>query len=204
LGPLQTDFNPLRIPDCKSCQDNCCRAPNERSLRMVDILVLEEAGLGDAIVPPPSSREREDVHRAHPGLKAAESLTSFRRFPVLAQKDGRCIFLDSNERCEIYNLRPLVCRGFPVQVDQENAQLTWSGRCQSFTEAVTIQEVERANTLKADAQAHFSAKGDDLVMLGHGKKQLQALALARHIHQPPLDDGFARVLAQKGQGRLRS
>ena len=32
------------------------------------------------------------------------------------QRDGGCVFLDKNCRCEVYEKRPDVCRGFPVKV----------------------------------------------------------------------------------------
>jgi Fe-S-cluster containining protein len=30
------------------------------------------------------------------------------------KKDGRCIFLDDNHRCEIYDIRPKICKIFPL------------------------------------------------------------------------------------------
>jgi Fe-S-cluster containining protein len=153
--------------------------------------------LGHAIVPPPDPDTRADLHAAHPGLAQAESLNSFRRFPVLAQEEGRCIFLSSEERCTIYSHRPLVCRAFPLQVDEEAGHIQWSQRCRSTR---TDESAKGSNTLKADALAHYQAKADDLVMLRRGKKELISLGLDAQVHNPPLNSSFAALLKKKRRG----
>ncbi len=46
---------------------------------------------------------------------------------VSLKKDnsGKCIFLNSNNTCNIYEYRPLVCRSFPFTFSKENSWLRW-------------------------------------------------------------------------------
>ena len=36
---------------------------------------------------------------------------------LLRKEDGRCIFLDENNKCSIYDFRPMICRTFPFTFD---------------------------------------------------------------------------------------
>jgi Fe-S-cluster containining protein len=40
-----------------------------------------------------------------------------RRLPVLAHRDGGCVFLADGRHCTAYAARPLSCRTFPIELD---------------------------------------------------------------------------------------
>lgn len=48
-----------------------------------------------------------------------------KRFLGLKKKNGKCQFLDENNRCQVYEDRPATCRTFPLQIHlDENDKIT--------------------------------------------------------------------------------
>src|SRR5688572_10371549 len=43
-----------------------------------------------------------------------------RLLPVLAQREGACLFLDSAGRCGVYAARPAACRTFPIEIEDSS------------------------------------------------------------------------------------
>lgn len=94
---------------CTAC-GNCCR-----SLR-VAVTALDVARLSAASTASPSSL----VAWLAPGEvdmtgepESFVELSQGRRLMVLAQRDGACQLLDSDQRCRAYASRPRDCRTFP-------------------------------------------------------------------------------------------
>ena len=93
--------------DCKGCSD-CCQ------------------GLGDTVILDPL-----DVHRLCAGLKKLPEellgsvlelgVTDGNILPHLAMKgtEERCVFLNTEGRCSIHDIRPGFCRLFPLGRDMQ-------------------------------------------------------------------------------------
>lgn len=70
---------------CESCEATCCT----QEIGRVDISVQDAMVLGDELV--------NDEGNGY----------------SMKMVDGKCICLDANRRCKIYNKRPGTCRNFP-------------------------------------------------------------------------------------------
>jgi Fe-S-cluster containining protein len=166
-----------QVPDCRACDDNCCRGAESRIvLRLSDLARLIDAGLEHAIdvapVTPPETYAR------FPELKAHEARETNRRFPALKQReDGRCVFLDDEQRCGIYVLRPLRCRRFPYRVSDDKTRVTYASRCQSRRAGSAAERVE----LFRAAVDNYNEKLKDLLLLEHGRPALERLGIARYL-----------------------
>ena len=118
-------------PACASCKDPCCASPQSVvSLRLLDVARLVDAGLEEAIaiddgqndLPATTIRVLRD--KAH--------LDTWKYFPFLRKrKDGSCIFFEKGA-CKAYEHRPLQCRAFPYQVDDDATKIRWASFCQSM------------------------------------------------------------------------
>ncbi len=167
-----------QVPDCPTCQETCCQGPHLVSLRLPDIARLVDGGLEWAIERPRPSA-RASLYAEHPDLAEAESLDSFRRFPVLGQTDsGYCVFLDPEGRCAIYPLRPLACRRFPYRVGEDRRTVTYATGCRYPRADGSAAEVE---ALVSVAVEHYNQKIRDLVMLEAGLELLARLGLDRYV-----------------------
>lgn len=150
-------------PDCSACLDPCCASPRSVvSLRLLDVARLVDAGLAEGIA----------VHDGHSAvheatrqvLREKSHLDTWRYFPFLRKRsDGSCIFFE-NGRCSAYEHRPLQCRAFPYQVDEEAAQIRWAGFCRSKMRRVS-QKTE-ARDIEA-ARESYHEKLRDLMTRIH-------------------------------------
>lgn len=179
-GALRFAEGAARVPECERCTDRCCAdADNEVSLRLVDVWRLVDAGLAAGIARdgPAGGAER---YRDNPALLEAEARDTFQRFPTLAkQPSGACVFLDEEERCRIYPIRPLQCRRFPHRLGPDLDEVTWSSRCASAREATPAEREAAAGAVTL----HHQAKVQDLVTLEHGHAILQEVDLLRFLPQ---------------------
>ncbi|MBS7250480.1 MAG: YkgJ family cysteine cluster protein [Candidatus Freyarchaeota archaeon] len=89
---------------CQKCS-RCCRhtekAPRRILLSVLDLLRIEK-NLG-------LNRENfaENIQGPHP-------------FTFLMKMvNGKCIFLDENNTCKIYEFRPLICRCYPFWIEKQ-------------------------------------------------------------------------------------
>ena len=81
--------------DCLACGACCC--DNDVTLDEIDIKRFKAAGRGE-LVKPPYAKKRKSDGRVH--LKLL--------------KNGRCRHLKRDNKCKIYEIRPLACSEFPM------------------------------------------------------------------------------------------
>ena len=153
--PVRDD--PERAPDCERCQENCCRGSNLARLTLRDVARLSDAGLGWAIARIGGPDDRG------PGV-------------ALKHRDGRCVFLDAEERCAVHPIRPLVCRGFPWQVSDDWSVLRYSRECQTHG-----RRPADADAMAQAAVDTFNERIRDLLMIANGIDRLRALGLDRDV-----------------------
>jgi len=75
------------------------------------------------------------------------------------QGGGRCVFLDKDNRCRIYGVRPLQCRTYPFWPEVVNSRTMWraeAGRCEGIDHGEVVP-VARIRSLLA---RHKRAKPD--------------------------------------------
>ncbi|MFB0561817.1 MAG: YkgJ family cysteine cluster protein [Candidatus Lokiarchaeia archaeon] len=89
---------------CQRCA-RCCAHTEERSRRILlsdlDILRIEKN----------LALRRENF---------VEPVQGYYPFGFLMKMvDGKCIFLDENKTCKIYEIRPLICRCFPFWIERK-------------------------------------------------------------------------------------
>lgn len=82
------DETSLPLPPCQSCNGACCSLP-------VEIDGDEVADFPDAVCVPEQC-----------GNRVVDT------WMLPRKADGRCVYLDVNNRCRIYERRPRVCREF--------------------------------------------------------------------------------------------
>ena len=78
------------------------------------------------------------------------------------QGGGRCVFLDKDQRCRIYGVRPLQCRTYPFWPEVVNSRAMWRAearRCEGIDHGQVIP-VTRIRRLLA---RHKRAKPDGKV-----------------------------------------
>ena len=176
-GPLELHFE--EQPDCSNCRDNCCVAPHVTELCRDDIMRLEAAGLEWAIAPGNAQNEQS---------------------PSLKQNDGRCVFLTTENLCSIYVARPLVCRAFPVQVANADAeQLRFSSACRSRMAITRPNDLQR---MAKNARLSFETKQSELKMAQQKTEKLLTEGLGRYYglksdSQPLTETSFTEILRSK-------
>jgi Fe-S-cluster containining protein len=144
------------VPDCARCRDHCCKAPHEVELRLDDVARLRDAGLGHALLYP------------EPGRLALY------REPTLAKKpDGTCVFFGADGRCEIYALRPIVCRRFPYAIAQDAKTLSYSTSCRASLPG----DAAMRRDLRAAALDSYNARIFDRMLVRRARRALVALGL---------------------------
>ena len=117
--------NTFPIPDCDRCTKKCCPAGIELSI--LDVARFMDAGLEKSIVG--TFEGYMDFARSTASVQGMK-----RPAPHIAAKPGviGCRFLDRNERCGIYEVRPPVCRAFPLSLQQDedgNMLVEWRTSC---------------------------------------------------------------------------
>jgi Fe-S-cluster containining protein len=184
LRPLRLEDLEMRVPDgmvpdCASCQDTCCRGPqNTISLRLEDVARLVDAELEWAITTEKPTYS-DEMRERYASLRTIERLDTYRFFPVLKRKpDGTCIFLDDAGRCSIHELRPLRCRRFPYRLDDALTGIDYSPACRFPRHDGTPGQTRELAQAAVDT---YNAKIRDLVMLEYGRDALERLDLMRYL-----------------------
>ncbi|TNE51503.1 MAG: YkgJ family cysteine cluster protein [Deltaproteobacteria bacterium] len=179
--PLQ--FPEQRIPDCASCQDNCCKGPhNTVLLRLVDVALFVDKGWTDQMTHDKPTFD-EATLAARPMLRAMTQSFHWRVFPVLRQKaDQTCTFLDAEGRCTIHVSRPWICRVFPYVLDIDNEAIGWSPRCQWYREVPEEEAQPIAQELHhAVFHNFYTEKICDLTLTTVYWEELQEMGLAGYL-----------------------
>jgi Fe-S-cluster containining protein len=200
LRPDDLTVDVLGPAGCSRCDDTCCAAPHQVSLRLFDVARLLDAGLGEAMVSPRWSA-RADWHAQAPELAWVERQDSFRHFPVLRQTEqGVCVFLDAQGQCVIYPLRPLACQRFPYVLGPRLDRVVVSHGCDVARQGRPLSSAE-TETVLASVLAHHRAKVLDLLWLAYGRPELVALGYGEWLSGLGPRRGkrstFAEVLAAK-------
>lgn len=75
----------------------------------------------------------------------------------MRKKDGRCVFLDGNS-CKIYEVRPMVCRFYPVWLRKEGSTYTFgvTDECPGLGKGKRLDRSYYVSLLKL-AQARLGA-----------------------------------------------
>lgn len=77
--------------------------------------------------------------------------------PVLAYRDdGRCVFLQNDNRCRIYPVRPLQCKTYPFWPEVTSSKTAWqreAGRCEGINHGPGVPVATIRRMLKACMQA---------------------------------------------------
>jgi Fe-S-cluster containining protein len=161
IDDVVVDAPARTAPACDTCADPCCARANAIvSLRLDDVARLVDSGHAHALVDPRVLLTR------FPALSSACAALverdSFARAFVLDKRDdGTCVFFDG-ARCAIHEVKPLVCRAFPFQIDETRARVRFASSCQS-TRAGSDDDT-RAGV--AAALASYAAKVSDVVTRG--------------------------------------
>jgi len=167
-----------QTPACALCRDVCCRGVrNTVTLRLRDLAAFVDLGLTSAI-----SYDAPYVPRKAQTPAMSEFLGSelWRRFPKLKQTEsGACCFLETNNRCAIFDHAPLACQRFPFALSPDRKTVFYSPRCLSHSMSDLN---ERAYQRHIDAVlTNYNEMIKDLVLLSHGWRELTMLGLARFI-----------------------
>ena len=112
-----------------------------------------------------SARESESIRR-HLGLTLRWFKRRYlRRTPqgelvINNQGGGRCVFLDKDNRCAIYAVRPLQCRTYPFWPEVVRTRAMWrseAGRCEGIDHGQVIPVAR----IRALLDMHRQAEADD-------------------------------------------
>jgi Fe-S-cluster containining protein len=117
-------------PACETCADPCCARANAIvSLRLTDVARLVDNGLARALVEPRALLARfPALANEIAGLGERDSFS--RAFVLDKRDDGTCVFFERG-KCTIHDVKPLVCRAFPFQLDETRARVRWASSCES-------------------------------------------------------------------------
>lgn len=126
-------------------------------------------------------------HAVEPSPDAAEP-------PRLRHRDGACVFLDSNERCSIYELRPISCRAYPYQVSEARDRVRYAGACPSW-----IDDPNDATEDLVKLALHaYEARRKDVILLETRRGELEELGVLGPFESNRPD--FETVLERKKKG----
>lgn len=173
---LRTDDVRGRAPACDVCRDPCCARPEGIvSLRLADVARLFDRGLAHAVVEPRALLARfPSIAPALGALLLRDSFT--RAFALDKRDDGTCVFFEGG-RCAIHDVKPLACRAFPLQVDDDRAGVRFASSCESERAASPDEDA----TQLTHAIASYHAKVDDVVTRAYARDDVRDLS--------PRDDG---------------
>ena len=84
---------PSKTPPCHACRGACCKlSPHHKKPRYAHAVTLNESDRGNPRIRAVSRKKFGDW--------------------VIPHRQGQCPFLDGNDRCKIYEVRPLLCQEF--------------------------------------------------------------------------------------------
>lgn len=129
---LSADKEQFLRAECVCC-GNCCRQPIV-PVNDSDVLRLHK-GTGKKIESFVSMYAGTQVE-LEPDGDYVIHFAHGSRVMGLRRKDGKCVFQDDNNRCSVYEHRPVTCRTFPLAVFLD---AKGSIRCLSFIGDITCQ-----------------------------------------------------------------
>jgi hypothetical protein len=77
------------------------------------------------------------------------------------QGGGRCVFLDKDQRCRIYGVRPLQCRTYPFWPEVVNSRAMWraeAGRCEGIDHGQVVPVTRIRSLLTRHKRANSDGK----------------------------------------------
>lgn len=170
-GDLENTFP---VPDCDNCEEKCC--PPRVVVSLFDLVRFIGDGLEERIsgqfkgfVELFLSDDGKDVDLTRPHI-----------FPVDTDvKD--CVFLDENQKCSIYEKRPLICRSYPVvvRIAEDRSRLAlWLGGCQKYEISPDKAAFHR---LLDSAIQDYNEKLTSNALLMYSRSQLRDMGLGKYL-----------------------
>ena len=170
-GDLENTFP---VPDCDNCEEKCC--PPRVVVSLFDLVRFIGDGLEERIsgqfkgfVELFLSDDGKDVDLTRPHI-----------FPVDTDvKD--CVFLDENQKCSIYEKRPLICRSYPVvvRIAEDRSRLAlWLGGCQKYRISPDKAAFHR---LLDSAIQDYNEKLTSNALLMYSRSQLRDMGLGKYL-----------------------
>ena len=186
-GNLRSNVEPGRVPDCARCTESCCVAPHVVRLRLTDVARLIDAELQWAVV-------QASLQTRLP-IVDADTSDGFHPLPVLAMNEnGRCVFLDDDDRCSIYPIRPIVCRRYPYRIAHDLQTIAYATGCRFDRHDGGEAQTE---ALEAAAIESYNARLADLLLVELAPEAVRALGLERFLPSTSSDgEPFEAVLAR--------
>lgn len=115
IGPFRSHAQTLELLSrwtrfrpslCQGCWAGCCRLPVEVSIE--DLIQMGLATIDEGAGSLKKLAKRLESQRIIKSFRASTGLFTLEQRP-----QGGCIFLDGNNLCKVYEVRPKVCREFP-------------------------------------------------------------------------------------------
>jgi Fe-S-cluster containining protein len=177
---LKIAFDSHLLPDCANCPENCCHgAENTVSLRLIDIARLLDANLAEAIDLDNRSFRQDKYFKKNPHALRLVSNDSWKFFPVLKRVNNICPYLDKDNRCSIYQHRPITCRRFPYIITSDKKNIVFSQKCHKTK--LTNNKNQQETLLNAAIDS-YNEKIKDLILLHYARKELSKIGLIKYLN----------------------
>ncbi|MFH0876293.1 MAG: YkgJ family cysteine cluster protein [archaeon] len=109
---------------CKTCKNNCCIYPDETGFIFCGIedakIIHEKTKLpyNEFLLYTPLKKKTIKLCSEYHDKNSESSLRmrllkENKLLRIKTTNDGRCVFLDSSDKCTIYENRPLICKIYP-------------------------------------------------------------------------------------------
>lgn len=173
------------LPDCNNCVELCCTGPNAIvSLRLKDIAVLVDAGLGSYIH---RSKETklEILQNTHAASLARDSIF-YSAFPTL-QRDhtGTCALLGPQLKCSVFPNWPLSCARYPYALDSENRVIFLAKGCSSHRRISVDDAPDSIQKLVQASIDCYNERIKDILLLHLALDNLNELGFLRYLNLSP-------------------
>lgn len=177
---VKLNMDPIQVPDCKTCPKNCCRGvENTVSLRLIDIARLIDAGLSDYIDKDNKIVIEDELAEKHPKILRNIRSDTWRKFPVLKRVNDICPLRDKDNKCTIYDVRPLTCRRYPYTLMDNLKEIRFSKHCINPKNIDALNDYAKEHFVTAIQV--YNEKVKDLILIYHAKKELQDIGLSKYL-----------------------
>ena len=75
--------------------------------------------------------------------------------------DGRCVFLDKNKACRIYNLRPVQCRTYPYWPELLETKQAWNNEAK-YCEGINVGAVIPVGEIAKKLAQQLTSEQDEI------------------------------------------
>jgi Fe-S-cluster containining protein len=171
-GDLKTTFP---IPNCSRCTQKCCMA--RVSISLYDVSRFIDSGLDSFIAGTASGYS--DLPISEDGSEILRISNPYMCGNDPEKKD--CVFLDNEQKCSIYENRPILCRAFPIGIIDKNKQRTafWVDGCKSYD----LCDNESAfQSLVINAVQYYNENLASISLLKNSINRLKDIGLGKYIN----------------------